>query len=347
MRDPGAASGERARGIGRLAPDDPGDPPARRCLLQIRAQQGRNLVPRVAARDDDIGVRGAELAEQLPQHIAELGPGRDAIQQRPVLVLDRVPVDIGQVGDPELMPHDPGRLGVSLVPHRHRIGHEARAAPVDADPVIRAVAVCLVRGRDDGQRAPVAHHQPGAVSAGLEPVHVVGQLGCFPPAEVEPLDDRPRRVVGGLGAADAEVSGERLAQPGQAVLDSPQARVAALRHGQRHDTVGHALGVHAHRWPCVVCARAGSGSAGRSSAGGSSAGSSSAGSSAGNSSSGGTGAVAGRTVSGRAVSSGASATGGRGACGGLSGSVRGAVARLAVTGLCVADRPAAQLRSEW
>ena len=100
-RRPGAASGERARGSEVSPCTHPGDPPA----VAVRSRSAPSRPAPAAGAGpppggDHVGVRGAELAEYLPEHVGELGPGGDPVQQRPVLRCDGVPVDVGHVGRP-------------------------------------------------------------------------------------------------------------------------------------------------------------------------------------------------------------------------------------------------------
>ena len=95
----------------------------------------------------------------------------------------------------------------------------------------------------------VPDHQPGAVAADVEPVELADQFGDLALAQVEPLQDRPRRIVLGAGAALAEHAGHRLAQPGQPVLDGTQPGVPGLDHGHAYHAAGETFGVHGNLGP--------------------------------------------------------------------------------------------------
>src|SRR6185437_2496124 len=101
--------------------------------------------------------------------------------------------------------------------------------------------------RNHGELAVIADDEPGAVSAGFEPVHLAGELAHSTFGKVETLEYRARRVVVRLRAADAEVACHRLAQPGQPLLHRAQTRVPCPGHGERDHTVGHPGGLHRHR----------------------------------------------------------------------------------------------------
>ena len=71
--------------------------------------------------------------------------------------------------------------------------------------------VLLVLGRQDAQLVAVLDHQPGAVAADVEPVELADQFGDFALAQVEPFQDRTRRLVVRVGDPLAEHPGHRLA----------------------------------------------------------------------------------------------------------------------------------------
>ncbi len=95
----------------------------------------------ITAGSSGVGVRGAELTEDLPEQVGEVVLAGDAVQQRPVLLPHRVPVDVGHVGDPIIVPHDPERLVVGLLPQRGRIRGEPGPAPVDYDLVVVVIRI--------------------------------------------------------------------------------------------------------------------------------------------------------------------------------------------------------------
>ena len=124
----------------------------------------------------DVGVRGAKLAERpRAEHVGESTEwrsGRAAAGTRP----RGVPVHVGHVRHPEIVPHDPARLRVGLAPQRRRVGRNLARVGRRSIRSSRIVGVGLALGRHDGELAVIADDEPGAVAAGLEPVHLVGEL---------------------------------------------------------------------------------------------------------------------------------------------------------------------------
>ena len=184
-------------------------------------------------------------ADHLPHQVGEVAGTTDPVEQRPVAVQHRVPVHVGQAGVPEVAAHQPPRFGEGVLPQRDRVGLEPGPGQVDGDPLGRVV-VLLVLGRQDPQLVAVLDHQPGAVAADVEPVELAGQFGDFALAQVEPFQDRTRRVVIGAGGPLAEHPGHRLAQPGEPALHGSQPRVPGLDHGDGHHAAGDTFGVDRH-----------------------------------------------------------------------------------------------------
>ena len=83
-----------------------------------------------------VGVRRAELALHLPDQVGEVGARRDAVEQRRVEALDRVPVDAGDVGRPELVALQAPHLAQHLAPFAPRLDGDANA--VEVDPAVLA-----------------------------------------------------------------------------------------------------------------------------------------------------------------------------------------------------------------
>ncbi len=139
-----------------------------------------------------VGVRGAELAQQLPQQVGELAAGAHPVDQGQVALVDAVPVDAGHVLHPEVLPLEPPRLAEHLPPlgrraHRH-------LHPVEVDPPPGPAGGVVLGGRltrpDHPQPLPGAVEQRRGVPAQVE-VGDVGDQGLG-----LPLDE----VVGEQGA---------------------------------------------------------------------------------------------------------------------------------------------------
>ena len=121
-------------------------------------------------------MRGAKFGHCLPHQVGEVAGAPDPVQQRPVALEHRVPVHAGHAGVPEVAPHQPARLGEGVLPQGGRVGLEPGPGQVDGDRLGRAV-VLLVLGRQDPQLVVILDHQPGAVTADVEPVELADQLG--------------------------------------------------------------------------------------------------------------------------------------------------------------------------
>jgi hypothetical protein len=104
---------------------------------------------------EDVGVRGAELAENLPQQVGEVPRPGDPVQQRSAGVEDAVPVHPAEVGRPEVMAHVPAGLGVAVTPPGGGIGEEPGPGLVHRHPVRRVVRVRLAVGRYDAELAVI------------------------------------------------------------------------------------------------------------------------------------------------------------------------------------------------
>jgi hypothetical protein len=94
--------------------------------------------------------------------------------------------------------------------------------------------------------------EPCAIAADVEPVELADQLGDFALAQVESLQDRPRRVVLWAGGTLAEHPGDRLAQPGEPALHRAQSAVPGLDHGNAHHAARDAVGVDGYLGPFGV-----------------------------------------------------------------------------------------------
>src|SRR6185437_14576350 len=155
---------------------------------------------------------------------------------------------------PEVVPHQPAGLGKGVLPQRGRVGLEPGPGQVDGDRLGRAV-VLFVLGRQDLQLILIHEHEPGAVAADVEPVELAGELGDLALAQVEPLQNRPRRVVFGAGDTLAEHPGDRLAQPGKPALHRAQRRVPGFDYGDTHHATRDTVGVDRYlaTFGAIVC----------------------------------------------------------------------------------------------
>ena len=140
--------------VGGFAGQYPVDaPPAVRRRGQVRAEQAHlALAAARGAPGPDVGVGGAQLADDLPHQVGELRRRANPVQHRPVGLQDAGPVHPGHVGDPEVVLHEPAGLGERVSPEGDRVGHEPGPGQVDLHAV-RPVRVGLARGRDDPQLA--------------------------------------------------------------------------------------------------------------------------------------------------------------------------------------------------
>jgi len=181
------------------------------------------------------------------QHVGEIVGGGDPVEQRPVLRQHGVPVDVGHVRHPVLVPHCPASLGVGGLPERRRTGQEPGPGQVNCDPVIGAVWVGLPVGRHHENLVAVPDDQPGAVPTRLESVHLVNQLSGLRALDLEVLQRRAGIVLVQPGPALAEIPGQRLPEPGEPVLDGAQGTVPGLRHRHLNDPGAEPVQVDDHR----------------------------------------------------------------------------------------------------
>ncbi|GHI33689.1 hypothetical protein Sdagh_54190 [Streptomyces daghestanicus] len=216
-----AGTGQRGAGlgVGGVAGQDAPDRPAAVPAGEVGAEQAlETLVVRralVAAGGGDIGVRGAQFAEDLPEQVGEVVRGGDPFDQRPVLGEDRVPVDAAHVRLPEEGAGQPPGLLVRLPPLGARVDPVQDAAGVDPGG---GVAVAGLGGGHGAQVALVEDDEPGAVAADREPVEVVDQFGLAGLGGAEVLQGGPFAGVVRVGEGLAERAGDRPAQPDQAAV---------------------------------------------------------------------------------------------------------------------------------
>src|SRR5512146_494808 len=95
----------------------------------------------------------------------------------------------------------------------------------------------------------VLDHQAGAIPADVEPVKLSHELGYLAFTQVEPLEERPRRVVLRARGPLAENPGDGLAQPDQTALDRTQPGVPGLDHRDGDHTAREAVGIHGYLDP--------------------------------------------------------------------------------------------------
>src|SRR5207249_3623652 len=88
-----------------------------------------------------VGVRGAQLALQLPEQVGELRAGGDAVDQRQVAAVDRVPVEPGHVLCPEVLTLEAPGFAEHLAPFGVRADRDLD--PLEVDPA--ALAARTVR----------------------------------------------------------------------------------------------------------------------------------------------------------------------------------------------------------
>ncbi|OFA59558.1 hypothetical protein BEN35_02095 [Streptomyces fradiae] len=193
-----------------------------------------------AAGRADIGVRGAQLALDLPEQVDQVAVRGHPVQHRPVALQDAVPVDASEVGPPEVVPHQPAGLRVHLPPLGGRVDREADPGEVDGDVVVAVVVARLVVGRHHAELRAGGEQDPLAVAGDRVVVGVIGQM-------LEPLLDEVVAVQGGgrpggvRGQGGAEHAAQRVAQPQDAALGGPQGGVAGGLDGERHDAVGESV----------------------------------------------------------------------------------------------------------
>jgi hypothetical protein len=193
--------------IPRVAARDLGDLPAAARVVPARrrgevAERDRGRLAMVAAHF--VRVRGAELALHLPDEVGEVGARRDAVEQRCVEAPDRVPVDAGEVGRPELVALQAPDLAQHLAPLATRLDGDANAVEVDAAVLARRRAVGVGRvglglglavGGDRAQRLAVAVDERDAVAGDREIVDLLGEGLGAAGREVEALELAGRFLV--------------------------------------------------------------------------------------------------------------------------------------------------------
>jgi hypothetical protein len=113
--------------------------------------------------------------------------------------------------------------------------------------VSRVVGIRLAVCGNHADVPRVADHQAAAVPAHREPVDLVGQLGAALLQDAEALKCRSRVGVTRARAAFAQVSGDRLPEPGEAALDRAQRPVARLGYRQLHDPARELTGIDLDR----------------------------------------------------------------------------------------------------
>ena len=124
-----------------MTPVDFGDPEIAVGGLDVRAQQAavealdRWLVARI-----HVVVAGVQLARDLTEDVVEVGSVGDVVDQRQVLVVDRLPVVAVHAGLVEPVPHDAPLVGVHLAPFDGGLDAQLHAREIQV-----ALAGVLVR----------------------------------------------------------------------------------------------------------------------------------------------------------------------------------------------------------
>ena len=216
------------------------DPPSLIRLLEVGTQQARPAGPVApAAPAADVGVRRAQLAVQLPQHVDQVVVATHRLDQRPVARQLRGPVDPGHVVNPEVVAHQPADLVEHLPPLRGGVDRDDDPTRVD----LELVRVALLRRVRPGpvrpqhaQRLAVADDQPRAVAAHRVRADRVGDHVELATHQVVALENGPVRLLV-VGPPGPEHPLDRRAEPQQAALRRAHPAVAALADRDRHDPV--------------------------------------------------------------------------------------------------------------
>src|SRR5204863_9426546 len=174
--------------------------PARRRGEVAEGDRGRLAV--VAA--GFVGVRRSELALHLPDEVGEIGAGRDAVEQGCVEAPDRVPVDAGEIGRPELVALQAPHLAQHLAPLAARLDGDADPVEVDAAVLARRRPFALARvsldvglavGGDRAEQLAFAVDERDAIAGDGEVVDLLGERLGAAGREVETLELAGRFLV--------------------------------------------------------------------------------------------------------------------------------------------------------
>ncbi len=234
-------------GVGGLRGQHPVDAPTAVLVTgDVRTEQPLPPVGPAApgSAGGDVGVRGAQLAVDLPEQVDEVVVGGEPVQDRPVAVEHGGPVGAAEVGPPEVVAHEAAGLVVHLPPLGGRVDGPPDAGEVDGDV---GVAVLVGGGAavagDDLEPAVGPQQHPLAVAGDGVVVGVPGEVFDALLDEVVALQVGLGIGVLGGGARGAEDALEGVAQPQHAVLGGPQGGVAGGLDGERDDPVGESVQV--------------------------------------------------------------------------------------------------------
>ena len=235
QRGPGA----RVRG---LTGNDANDLGPIAFAADISAQQTRTHVGITGSpRCRDVGVRGVELRDGLPQDVVEVVDDMAQINERTVPIQHAVPVDAVHVLTPVVAGHQAAILVEHLTPFGTRINGSTQPGQVDAN-VRRVVVVHLVGGGNDDDVILVTHHQTLPVTGDRVGVDVLAELVEMTVDEVVV----PQHVAGDF-PADTGTSSSEFAttignlDPDQAILDRCQSAIGARGHREGHHPLLEAI----------------------------------------------------------------------------------------------------------